>query len=182
LQFRHFAFRQWRLYSSFTCRKPLLAFDYADRFGRSQTMKQILFLCSGNYYRSRFAEIYFNWHAKKRCLNWKAESRGLTLLNIHPGFMFQSTIARFAYHDIPIDSYKRLPLKATQQDFDAADHIVAMKETEHRPVIEERFTKHLERVEFWEIHDIDCAGPEEMIPHLEHEVLALIERLENSND
>ncbi len=52
---------------------------------------------------------------------------GLTLLNIHPGFMFQSTIDRLAYHDIPIDSYQRLPLKATQQDFDAADHIVAVK-------------------------------------------------------
>ena len=27
------------------------------------TMKTVLFLCTGNYYRSRFAEIFFNWHA-----------------------------------------------------------------------------------------------------------------------
>jgi len=145
-------------------------------------MKRVLFLCSGNYYRSRFSEIFFNWHAKKRCLNWEAESRGPTLLNIHPGFMFQSTIERLTYHDIPIDSYKRLPLKATQQDFDAADHIVAVKQTEHRPLIEEHFPTQLDRIEFWEVHDLDCAGPEETIPHLEREVLALIERLEGSKD
>jgi protein-tyrosine phosphatase len=145
-------------------------------------MKRVLFLCSGNYYRSRFAEVFFNWHAKKRCLNWEAESRGLTLRYSHPGFMFQSAIDRLAYLDIPIDSYKRLPMKVSLKDFEAADHTVAMKEAEHRPLIEEQFPKHLERVEFWEIHDLDCAGPEETIPHLERKVLALIERLENSKD
>ena len=29
----------------------------------SSAINQILFLCTGNYYRSRFAEIYFNWES-----------------------------------------------------------------------------------------------------------------------
>ena len=39
-------------------------------------MPTVLFLCSGNYYRSRFAEIFFNWLAPQQGLNWRAESRG----------------------------------------------------------------------------------------------------------
>jgi len=42
-------------------------------------MKTILFLCTGNYYRSRFAEELFNHHAQRIGLNWVAQSRGLAL-------------------------------------------------------------------------------------------------------
>src|SRR3954465_5725506 len=39
----------------------------------------VLFLCTGNYYRSRFAEVLFNSVAAKMGLPWKATSRGLAL-------------------------------------------------------------------------------------------------------
>ena len=39
--------------------------------------KLVLFLCTGNYYRSRFAEIVFNHFASSRSLDWRADSRGL---------------------------------------------------------------------------------------------------------
>ncbi len=42
-------------------------------------MNKILFLCTGNYYRSRFAENLFNWLATKQGLDWQADSRGLAL-------------------------------------------------------------------------------------------------------
>jgi len=32
-----------------------------------------------NYYRSRYAEFYFNWLAPQHSLNWRAESRGFRL-------------------------------------------------------------------------------------------------------
>ena len=41
--------------------------------------KAVLFLCTGNYYRSRFAEILFNSVAGKMSLPWKVSSRGLAL-------------------------------------------------------------------------------------------------------
>jgi hypothetical protein len=40
-------------------------------------MKQVLFLCSANYYRSRFAEHQFNWLAPQAGLEWRADSMGL---------------------------------------------------------------------------------------------------------
>lgn len=42
-------------------------------------MNHVLFLCSGNYYRSRFAEHFFNWLAETNGLHWRAESRGLAV-------------------------------------------------------------------------------------------------------
>src|SRR5260221_14621403 len=41
--------------------------------------KTALFLCTGNYYRSRFAEVLFNSVAGKMGLPWRASSRGLAL-------------------------------------------------------------------------------------------------------
>ena len=53
-------------------------------------------MCSGNYYRSRFAEIYFNWHAEHRGLPWRAESRGLALNDHNSGPLSRHTSARLA--------------------------------------------------------------------------------------
>ena len=39
----------------------------------------ILFLCTGNYYRSRFAEVVFNAAAARMGLGWRAASRGLAV-------------------------------------------------------------------------------------------------------
>ena len=42
-------------------------------------MSKLLFLCTGNYYRSRFAELLFNAMAATHALPWQAFSRGLAL-------------------------------------------------------------------------------------------------------
>ena len=44
-----------------------------------RVQKAVLFLCTGNYYRSRFAEILFNSVAGKMGLPWKASSAALAL-------------------------------------------------------------------------------------------------------
>jgi protein-tyrosine phosphatase len=145
-------------------------------------MKTLLFLCTGNYYRSRFAEIFFNWHAPQRGLSWKATSRGLGLDPCNIGPLSLHTVLRLRDLGIPIEAGQRMPQSANLRDFEAADHIVAVKATEHRPMIARRFPAWLERVEFWEVHDLDCAGPEESMPGLEREIIALMARLEERKD
>lgn len=145
-------------------------------------MKTVLFLCTGNYYRSRFAEIYFNWHAAERGLPWKATSRGLGLDPCNLGPLSLHTVLRLRDLGVPVPPGQRLPQTVTPQDFEAADYIVAVKATEHRPMIERRFPEWLPRVEFWEVHDLDCAGPEEAMPCLEREVVALLDRLADETD
>lgn len=140
-------------------------------------MKRLLFLCTGNYYRSRFAEIYFNHHARERQLGWVADSKGLALDPANPGHMSRYTVARLQELAIPTTDYRRPPADAASDDFASADHVVAVKRTEHQPLMRRRFPNWLEKVEFWEVHDIDVADPADALPHLEREVAALLDRL-----
>lgn len=139
--------------------------------------KTVLFLCTGNYYRSRFAEIFFNWHAQQRGIAWRAESRGLMLVKENVGPLSCHTVARLTALGIPFDAHRRLPLAATCEDFQAAQHIVAVKRAEHHPLIAAQFPSWLEHVEFWDVHDVDCATASEAMPALESQVLALLARL-----
>jgi len=140
-------------------------------------MKRVLFLCTGNYYRSRYAEILFNWMAPKNGLIWKAGSRGLDPDPNNAGPMSRHTMAALRKLGIPFDKHLRFPITVTDDDFVSAHHVVAVKEAEHRPMIERSFPHWLDRVEFWHVHDLDCCGPEEAIPHLDREVTSLVERL-----
>src|SRR3954469_19809779 len=119
-------------------------------------MKTVLFLCTGNYYRSRYAEVLFNWKAQECGLAWKADSRGLDPDPLNAGPMSRHTMAALRELGIPFDL--RFPLVATEDDFQAAHHVIAVKEAEHRAMIERKFPKWLDRVEFWRVHDLDCCG------------------------
>jgi len=143
-------------------------------------MKTVLFLCTGNYYRSRYAEILFNWKAKESGSAWHADSRGLDPDPLNPGPMSRDTMAALRTLGIPFENHLRFPLLVTDADFEGAHHVVAVKEAEHRPMIQRNFPRWLERVEFWHVHDLDCCGPDEAIPHLDREVAALAKRLDQA--
>jgi protein-tyrosine phosphatase len=140
-------------------------------------MKTVLFLCTGNYYRSRFAEIFFNWHAAKRALAWRAESRGLALHASNVGPISRHTLEYFSTRGILSDACGRFPVAASHSDFAAAHRIIAVKEAEHRPLVDMLFEKWRDRVEYWHVHDVDCALPVDTIAHLEREVIQLLEQL-----
>ena len=141
--------------------------------------RTVLFLCTGNYYRSRHAEVVFNHEARLAGLPWRAESRGLALEfganNVGP--MSRATQARLAALGIPHEPYLRLPLRVTADDLTGAHLVVALKEAEHRPLMSDRFPKWAAAVEYWTVHDLDCAGPETALPQIEHHVRGLVARL-----
>ena len=140
-------------------------------------MKTVLFLCTGNYYRSRYAEILFNSKAEKMGLNWNAVSRGLAPDPRNSGPMFRDTMEALQKQGISFENHLRLPIKVTEADFESNDHVIAVKETEHRPMIQRNFPQWLDQVEFWHVDDLDCCGSDDAIPHLDREVAALVARL-----
>lgn len=139
--------------------------------------QKVLFLCTGNYYRSRFAEIFFNWQATQNRLSWWADSRGLALDPRNLGPMSSYTVNYLSELNIPVTDYQRLPQDLSVSDLEQADLVVAVKQTEHRPLMTSRFPAFVHKVEFWEVHDIDCACPDEALPHLQREVTRLLDRL-----
>src|SRR4051812_38721158 len=114
-----------------------------------RTELTVLFLCTGNYYRSRFAEILFNSVALKMGLPWRATSRGLALErgvnNVGP--IASSTLAALkALSIVAVSDVERFPIQATAEDFAQAARIVALKQTVHLPLLQERFPDWADKV------------------------------------
>jgi len=135
--------------------------------------KTVLFLCSGNYYRSRFAEVLFNHLADQSQVPWLAQSRGLRINSSNEGEISIHAVEALNSRGIRIAENIRFPIVAEEQDFEMANRIIALKEAEHRPMVMERFPRWIESVEFWSIHDIDCATPKSALTELEVKVRAL---------
>jgi protein-tyrosine phosphatase len=140
-----------------------------------RTHKTAVFLCTGNYFRSRFAEILFNHVAGKFGLSWKASSRALALepatRNVGP----MAVVAIDALEKMGIRAsadFARFPLPVSTDELDQAHFIVALKQTEHLPMLQERFPAWVEKVEFWDVDD-----DPKVLGLIEKEVLDLIARL-----
>ncbi len=144
--------------------------------------KQILFLCTGNYYRSRFAELLFNHLAPQNGLPWLATSRGLALeLGAHNvGPIAVETVERLTLRGVALPDETRFPLPVLESDLAESDHIVALKRDEHLPLMERSFPRWVERVEFWRVHDRDVALPDETFDDIERNLTELIDRLRSA--
>ncbi len=139
----------------------------------------VLFLCTGNYFRSRFAEIYFNHGALLNGLPARAESRGLAIELGHAnlGPISAHALRVLAARGIGLEPPMRYPLPLAEADLLRHAHIVAVKEAEHRPLLDRKFPGWSDRVEYWHVDDIDCAPAEDAIALLEQEVDGLLRRL-----
>ncbi len=118
--------------------------------------KTVLFLCTGNYFRGRYAESLFNAVAEKQGLAWRATSRGLALErgvgNVGP--MAPSAIKRLEGQGVrAIFDFARFPMSVTADDFTRAGLIVALKHAEHLPLMQERHPEWCEKLEYWHIDD-----------------------------
>ena len=134
----------------------------------------VLFVCTGNIFRSRFAEAVFNHHAEAAGLGWCAFSRGLD-----PGvtdFDGMSSHLHSALETRGIAHHHTAATKTalTVKDLEMAHLIIALSETEHRPVIAERFPAWLDQFNFWDVADIDRCAQEDAAVAIEHEVMALL--------
>lgn len=141
-------------------------------------MRRLLFVCSGNYYRSRFAEAVFNFHAARLDAPVRAFSRGLAIhLVAGAGDLSPHTREALGMRGIPLRHTGPAPAALTLADLEGSGRTIALKEAEHRPLMRAQFPDWEGKVEYWTIHDIDAAAPADALPLLEERVLALLHDL-----
>ncbi|MEM7556106.1 MAG: low molecular weight phosphatase family protein [Cyanobacteria bacterium P01_A01_bin.84] len=148
-------------------------------------MKKIIFLCTGNYYRSRFAEHLFNWLATQRGLNWQSYSKGLAL---ERGVNNVGAISIYAKEALAkrgittVTPQERYPQSVEEEDFSNFDIAIALDESEHFPLMEERFPNHANSITYWLVHDIDRTEPEIALELIEKNVLKLLDKIAKNED
>ncbi len=142
-------------------------------------MPTVLFLCTGNFYRSRFAEELFNHLAGAAGIPWRADSRALAIergvANFGP--MSLHTIEALRQRGIRPTEPMRFPRPLSEADLQKSGRVIALKEAEHRPLMQERFAAYANQVEYWHVHDLDAATPQEALSDVEHHVRELLRSL-----
>jgi len=142
-------------------------------------MYKLLFLCTGNYYRSRFAELLFNTMAAAHALPWQAFSRGLALEkgvgNVGPMSALAINVLQALGSNLV--GAERFPLQVEERDLQAADHIIALQEAEHRPYLQDRYPTWVNKVEYWHVRDGMPTPAYNPLHEIKRDVQHLIEHL-----
>ena len=142
----------------------------------------VLFLCTGNYYRSRFAEILFNHLAAERGLPWRADSRGLDLkIGRNVGPLSVHTRHACRTRRLPLPKPLRMPQALSEEDLCAATVVVAVKEAEHRRYLQQQFPDWADRVRYWHVHDLDQSEAGAAMQDLEDRVRSLVAELQDGD-
>jgi protein-tyrosine phosphatase len=140
----------------------------------------ILFICTGNYYRSRFAEELFNALASRLGLDWRAISRGLdTERGANVGPVSPHVLRKLEMLDIPVEANLRGPLQLERSDLLAADLVIALDAEEHKPLMAQRFREWADRTMYWQVSDLHLMEADEALSRIERNVTHLARELSN---
>ena len=141
----------------------------------TKQFKTVVFICTGNFYRSRFSEHLFNALARKQGLQWRATSRGLRAKTAD-GPLSEFTAYRLTAMGVPFDS-ERFPVQLSEADLEDADLVVALKKAEHHAMMLDQFPNWADKIQYWNIDDMDCATADEALPICESCVKILVKTL-----
>jgi protein-tyrosine phosphatase len=136
----------------------------------------LLFLCTGNYYRSRYAELLFN-ASKPATLNWHAISRGFDPSPFNPGPIAVASLERLAARGYATPAEVPYPRRLTEADLTDARRIIALDAHEHPPYVREWFPSWERKIEYWHVPDLDRMGAPEALSRIEFNIERLIQTL-----
>jgi protein-tyrosine phosphatase len=145
-------------------------------------VRTVLFLCTGNYYRSRFAEELFNHRATTARINWQAKSRALAIErgidNIGP--LSPLVLWGLTARGLSAKGANRPPEQCISLDLESADYVIAVSELEHRPLMNKRFPNWESRVQYWEVGDAELMQPRTALALIDAQVDALVAAFRDS--
>ena len=139
----------------------------------------VLFICTGNYYRSRYAELYFNAMAPAS-LGWQAVSRGFAPSPFNPGPIADCVLQRLGARGLCPPAALSDPCRLTEADLNAAHRLIALDADEHRSYVEGWFPAWGHRITYWRVPDLHLMPAEQALDLIERNVEALVEELSNA--
>ncbi len=140
--------------------------------------QKILFLCTANYYRSRFAEAYCNHLAEQLGLPVRADSAGLEMSkwrDYNPGDLSPHTIEEMTRLGIEVPAQPRAPKQFELSMLEDPVWLIALSETEHRPMMQRLFPEALDQAEFWSVEDVDFEPPAQALGGIRESVERCLE-------
>lgn len=138
----------------------------------------ILFICTGNYYRSRFAEIYYSHLIQEAGIHQEVFSRGFeVLLHGHKNEGPISKHSRGYFKELGIQSEKfdDYPVQLEELDLEKADRIYLMDSKEHAPMYKKYFPERKDNIVMWDFADDYIEDPNQVLPRLREAVENLVE-------
>ena len=122
--------------------------------------KKVLFVCTGNWYRSRLAEVLFNHYAAQHSSTWEADSRGLSENSRMKG-MSPSALRYLAQIGFEgAESYACEPQPIRVEDMESFDLIIGMNRKEHEPMMKTRYGQMAKiyeqkgKLRYWNVFDV----------------------------
>lgn len=138
--------------------------------------RRVLFVCTGNHYRSRFAEILFSARSEMLRLDWQADSRGLALDPKNAGPISSYCIEALRMREVELPKLRE-PLPLTRDDLERASIIIALKRSEHQPMFAAQFPEWVERVDYWAVHDVIPSSVYDPLSVIEQHINRLLDQL-----
>lgn len=141
--------------------------------------KQILFLCTGNYYRSRIAEEMFNHFAAEWGLQARAFSRGLATSfegNGNTGSFSEFALRVLTHYAITPRRSEEFPQRVTADELRDSNIVIALYQRDHAPMVAEQFPEFAEKVLYWSVPDLDEMSEDEAGELVYREVVGFVKR------
>jgi protein-tyrosine phosphatase len=135
----------------------------------------VLFVCTGNYYRSRYAEYRFN-ALRPAHFGWKADSRGFQPSTLNPGAVSREAARRLREAGHAPEAFRE-PLRLAESDLTQAALVVILDEDEHRPYMQATFPNWEQQVRYWRVADLWGLTTDQALSLIDHEIDILIQEL-----
>ncbi|MDX1618732.1 MAG: low molecular weight phosphatase family protein [Balneolaceae bacterium] len=148
-------------------------------------LNSVLFLCTGNYYRSRMAEELFNFWAGVVELEWQAYSAGLRedmSASPNEGPISGHAVRMLTTSGFPVSSSERDPRSVTEEDLESHELVICLHRSEHEPMLKKRFPGFGSEILYWDVPDIQHLEAEKAFQRVRRKVEQLVSILSTSGD
>jgi protein-tyrosine phosphatase len=136
----------------------------------------VLFVCTGNFYRSRFAEALFKAHATTGALT--ASSRGLDTSKPRDTGVSPLVLEELKRLKISADLIAGYPRQLEREDLEAADVVVLLNGSEHAPMLKKQFPHvDLTKMRQWSVPDVPVMAAKDAFAEITRQVDLLVAEL-----